>query len=423
LGNSFFKISKIKIKSKNDNIQLTLNRFIESEEFFYTLNRRENIWRKIKDRIIASIYLGLLNRMPDDEGRATYFQALKKWDDLTTIISNISSGRGHWEKLIGEKSQEIFNEVCEHLLQRKLTLHEIEQAAVRFTNDSTLGNILEAAIRQYYKEEPQIKRRVSPIKKLNQKRIIFLHAEKTGGTTIQSMLSRSLPKNEILCEHDDTIYWRTHADINQYRVLCGHYSHDTTRLLNQGENLLITMVREPGRRILSLYNFWRSHHESHPNYTIYHEIAWQKDFGEFLNDERIHSCRHVWNNMAWYIAGEEVWNEWRSMNYLKEKEQSNFLETTIKPFLEKRMAAFSVVGIQEQFAESVAKIYQLLELEQPSTIPRENSFEENTSKTPNFRKEVMQIKEINLHEKMQIDKLTRIDNIIYQIAQKNFKKK
>jgi hypothetical protein len=406
--------------SPHSRIQLTLKKFIESEEFYYTLNKKSKIWSKIKNKLLTSIYLGLVGRIPDETGQEVYSEKLKEWDDLSLVISSIASGKGHRDKLISESGNEIFTDLSEQLLKRKLQSNEIEQAIISIGKLSSLRDLSKYAILKYTQEEAQIKRRHSPSKTINPTRVVFLHAEKTGGTSIQSMLAKSLPEKEIFCEHDDTVYWRTPSEINQYRVLCGHFNYDTTKLLTPGKNHLVTMVRDPSQRILSLYNFWRAHDESHPNHTIYHSIAWQMGFEEFLKDERVVSSRHVWNNMAWYIAGEEKWNEWRKMNTISENEQVTYLEEIVTPFLRKRMEMFSVVGLQEKFSESVKKIYQLLDMQLPPQMLKENSFEGNISRSPHFRKDITPKNNISNNERAVIEKVTRIDNIIYQIAYNNF---
>jgi len=408
-------------KSENES-QLTNYKLIESEEFFYTLNGRSTIWEKVQEKLLYSVYQGLLDRAPDDDGRKAYSQVLNKWEDLSIVISSIASGREHLEKVMKLKAPDIYADFCARLLMRPLTAEEVEQATIQFENKSSFNATLDYVIYKYNLEEAQIKRRISPTKKLKPKRVIFLHAEKTGGTSIQSMLSQSLSADEIFCEHDDTIYWRSPSEINKYRVLCGHFNYDTTQLFTPGDNQLVTMVREPGMRILSLYNFWRAHHETHPNYTIYHSIAWQKGFEEFLKDERIIASRHVWNNIAWYIAGEEVWNEWRTMVNFSEDEQRNYLETIVTPFLQKRMSLFGVIGIQEKFSESVSKIYQLLDKEPPTIMLKENSFEGNVLSASDFRKDLTAQRIINEHEKKAIEQVTKIDDIIYKIALTRFNK-
>lgn len=409
-------------KGASKRLHFTLIEFIESEEFYCSLTKKNKIWSKITNKLITSVYLGLVGRIPDDKGKEVYSEKLKEWDDLSLVISSIALGHGHEKKLISGRSKEIFTGLCEHLLKRKLLPNEIEQSITSIGKLSSFSDLVKIAISKYTQEEAQIKRRNSPSKIINPKRIIFLHAEKTGGTSVQAMLAQSLNIKDIFCEHDDTLYWRTPSEIDQYKVLCGHFNYDTTKLLSTGNNHLVTMVRNPERRILSLYNFWRSHHESHPNHTIYHSKAWQMGFEEFLKDERIVSSRHVWNNMAWYIAGDEKWNEWREMNTLPESQQITYLDEIVTPFLRKRMAMFSVIGIQEKFSESVEKIYQLLDMKSPPHMLKENTFEGNISRYPHFRKDITPKNNISKNERVEIEKITKIDKIIYQVAINNFNK-
>jgi hypothetical protein len=414
----FKNLSNGKVASKR--LHFTLTKFIESEEFYCSLNKNNKIWINIKNKLLTSVYLGLVGRIPHDKEKEVYSEKLKVWDDLSLVISSIALGPGQDNKLSSEISKEIFTEICEHLLKRKLPSNEIEQSIPSIGKLSSFGDLIKVAISKYTQEEAHIKRRNSPSKIINPKRIIFLHAEKTGGTSVQAMLAKSLNRKDIFCEHDDTLYWRTPSEIDQYKVLCGHFNYDTTKLLSTGNNHLVTMVRNPERRILSLYNFWRSHHESHPNHTIYHSIAWQMGLEEFLKDKKIVTSRHVWNNMAWYIAGDKKWNEWREINILPESQQSTYLEEIVTPFLRKRMAMFSVIGIQEKFSESVEKIYQLLNMKSPTHMLKENTFEGNIACYPHFREDITPKNNISNNERIKIEEVTKIDKIIYQIAINKF---
>jgi hypothetical protein len=94
--------------------------------------------------------------------------------------------------------------------------------------------------------------------------VTFLHFERTAGTTLASLLTEKFHPLQIATaplpfegQCSDTVL----AVIDDHKLVWGHYDLPSFRRLN-ARRRIITLLREPTARILSLYYFWRSIHPS-----------------------------------------------------------------------------------------------------------------------------------------------------------------
>lgn len=103
-------------------------------------------------------------------------------------------------------------------------------------------------------------------------RVLFVHFTKTGGTTVHDVVSASLP-NEVVCPiraepagdpRDAEVLTR---DFAPYRFVSGHFSLARAFALQERYGFeLVTLLRDPVARIVSQYNFTKTHSlERHPD--------------------------------------------------------------------------------------------------------------------------------------------------------------
>ena len=84
--------------------------------------------------------------------------------------------------------------------------------------------------------------------------MFFVHIDKTGGLSIIEVLRKYFEPNEI-CAHTPNKAWLP-GDLPGYKLYAGHFTYDF--FTGQGGTKLI-MMRHPVARIVSLYDFYRSH--------------------------------------------------------------------------------------------------------------------------------------------------------------------
>ena len=102
---------------------------------------------------------------------------------------------------------------------------------------------------------------------LNQPRLVFLHIEKCAGTTLHAMLAPHFPGARICPERQDQLGDWTVNELARYSLFSGHFDLACCRSI-PGPLRLLTMLREPQARLLSLYYFWKSH-RPHPQRDLY----------------------------------------------------------------------------------------------------------------------------------------------------------
>ena len=137
--------------------------------------------------------------------------------------------------------------------------------------------------------------------------VIFLHIPKTGGTTLQHILQRYYPRNQICTFKDanrqkqiDNFRRLTMGKREAYRLIQGHLHFGFHRHL-PGDSIYITLLREPVARTLSFYYYAKSH----PDHYLYSFLTNDHvDLKTVLND-RSTLTDEFSNLQTRMIAGEE----------------------------------------------------------------------------------------------------------------------
>ena len=90
-------------------------------------------------------------------------------------------------------------------------------------------------------------------------KLVFLHIEKCGGTTLRTMLEAQFAAHRICPERFNGLADWTANELAGYDVFAGHFDLACCSVIPGHRNAVITMLREPKARLLSLFRFWKSH--------------------------------------------------------------------------------------------------------------------------------------------------------------------
>ncbi len=187
---------------------------------------------------------------------------------------------------------------------------------------------------------------------------VFLHIQKTGGTSIIGGLR---PYYGSLCSHGDC-WGRPSAEFWGPDFVSGHVGYSYFEDLIK-DRYSFTVLRDPVERIISLYYFCRKRDPQ--EYEIY-QRAHTMSFEEFLNagftDKLVKD--YIWNNQTWQLAcGYED---------PKGRCHDDFGEDTLLELAQEHLAAFSRVGTTEALAEDAALIAADLGLKDGVTVKPSN---------------------------------------------------
>jgi hypothetical protein len=89
--------------------------------------------------------------------------------------------------------------------------------------------------------------------------VSFLHVERTGGTSLAASLTAGFHPLQIWAAHRVEDLEQPKANPDDRKLVWGHYDLPTLLRLDPARRI-VTVLREPAARILSLYYFWRSIH-------------------------------------------------------------------------------------------------------------------------------------------------------------------
>lgn len=317
----------------------------------------EELWEEIistgATQILSAAYRGLLGREADPGGLKSYVETLKASKDLARVLCSIVSSREF--------------------------------------------------ARNYYTQ-------VS-----NKPCLVFLHIQKTAGTSIQNHLVECFKRGELYKEHTDSLSRHSPLELLRYEAFAGHFNYDSLKHIPRTKLSIFTFVRDPKNRLVSLYHFWRAHQPWHKSFHPGMEIANTKMMEEFFEDERIRKNPSVWNHMAQMIMGQRLYREWRTaLTSRKGFEASRHLmEETIRPAIIRRLKEFLFVGIQEDFTSSVRMLFSILEKKPPPMVRKDHTLDLLMNSDCNFKKQ-MDRQPLTPRVDAALDGLVELDNIVYE---------
>ncbi len=136
-------------------------------------------------------------------------------------------------------------------------------------------------------------------------RLIFLHIEKTAGTTAHHVLAQHFSDDQICPERFGNVALWDARSFGPYRYFSMHAS---LRMLNPipQPRKVVTFLREPVARLLSHYNFWRSVKDDYAERENLHPVRFVKrlDLKSLLSPQNLGLLPDFWNIYTHRLAGD-----------------------------------------------------------------------------------------------------------------------
>lgn len=250
---------------------------------------------------------------------------------------------------------------------------------------------------------------------LSTPRVVFMHSPKTGGTTLHSLLAGHFQENLICPERFNGIRNYPTGELAKYRLFSGHYDLASCHLI-PGQKRIVTLLRDPVSRLVSLYNFLKAHQPDvvERNNWGLARLAAVLDAEEFFLHPVTRSHPYIENGLTRALAGSLSLDIWPTID---ESAPAVSVADAGERALD-HLSGLAAFGILERYEESVELIFDSLELPQPAAISRKMELSELMNETSNYRSIDI------VHESSQlrsiIEELVHVDLELYQRALKIF---
>ena len=251
-------------------------------------------------------------------------------------------------------------------------------------------------------------RALHPYWSRNRNTVVFIHLQKTGGTTLRSVIESQFAPERI-CPMRFRLYSLAPAELGQYDFFAGHFDLHSLRFIPRDRLVSFTLFREPRARLISFYRF----HKSHPaagEYAnnIYVSLANELSAEEFFEHPEVRLSPDVYNNyllafgqsFAWYIEN----------RYSLPKEDLPLALIEAK----RQICAQHAIGITERFDDSVDVICDALKVARPPKIVATHVTDEFATRDPRFRR----VSQVHMTARLAaaLEELTCYDTELYQFA-------
>jgi hypothetical protein len=202
--------------------------------------------------------------------------------------------------------------------------------------------------------------------------MFFVHIDKAGGLSVIAVLRHHFETSEI-CSHAPNDAWLP-RNLPGYRLYAGHFTYDF--YAGQGGTKLI-MLRHPVGRIVSLYDFYRSHR---PEYLATVQpplpgpaLARSGNLMHFLQTNDPNVIEPSSNTVAHRLLGQRY--------YELMPNEDDMLAESIR-----QLRDFAWIGITELFDPSIRLLCDTFGWKVPVAMPTENSTYEGYSVNPHLER-------------------------------------
>lgn len=264
----------------------------------------------------------------------------------------------------------------------------------------------------------------SPYQSWGQATLAFIHLPKTGGTTLNSLLSTYFPKQRICPERYGRLHLYSPAQLANYDFFSGHFDYFSTKFIPRRRVRCVSLFRDPSDRLISWYRFFRAHPATNTftdnlNVKLAHELSAE----EFFEHESTLKSPQVNNGyfscFRCPTATDRAFLEYMASADSAEVVTSDHDEGKVKELLARavtRILSLDAIGLTERFEESVELIFSTLGYRIPESIVPENVTDEMG---------VSRVPEIEMTPRLSraLHHLTRYDRVIYNAAKQDFERR
>jgi len=226
------------------------------------------------------------------------------------------------------------------------------------------------------------KRSAFRVADLENTKLVFMHHPKTGGTTLHDIFLGAFAKDEVCPERFNGLRHCTAAELTRYRYFSGHFDLPSLKLI-PGKKIVITMLREPIDRLISLYNFERAHRPEviRENNLELARLANAYTLEEFLLAAEVRAHPAINNSMTRALVDKLDAYRWEHRASVTLSDAEQYASLALH-----QLKSLHSFGIMERYSDSVALIFASLGLEPPQQIERKQVLDVVMETNPGLRR-------------------------------------
>jgi hypothetical protein len=204
-----------------------------------------------------------------------------------------------------------------------------------------------------------------PSLSIERETIVFIHMQKTGGTTLRALLKGQFPADRVCPVRVDKLHLLSVAELGQFDFFAGHFDRSSIRFIPREEIKTVALFREPRARLISFYRFLRSHptrdeFATDPSIRLANELTAE----EFFERPEIRGLPAVYNHYLIALGASFSWFK-RNQGSLSKEDMSRAFDKA-----KRQIRAITAIGITERFDQSVELICKALHIDKrPSIAP------------------------------------------------------
>src|SRR5947207_1247200 len=322
----------------------------------------EQLLEARSEELVLTLYRLTFGRDPGSAILKSYASRLKERGDLSCLLADIGASEEFWQHQVAHRAGDLVRAAYRSLLRREPEDAALTCYAEQLKEHKSLEQLL-GAIGQSQERDTMLRKDGDwphPARSYNETTWVFLHVEKTGGTSLQNMLLQSFGAARVYHEHNDSLHLHCPAQLSMYSVFAGHFNYDSLAFIPRRQLKLFAFVREPMQRLLSLYHFWRSHDPSAPRFHESMKLAQELGIETYYAASEVARSRSTWNHMTWCVMGDRQWGQWRRLLAGVRGERRVRVIESLRAPIRERLREFAFVGLQENFTGSCRELFRIM---------------------------------------------------------------
>ncbi|SDF37314.1 sulfotransferase family 2 domain-containing protein [Limimaricola pyoseonensis] len=246
-------------------------------------------------------------------------------------------------------------------------------------------------------------------------RVVYLHIPKCGGTTLHALLSAWYGAGVVHPERFNGLHNLSAASMTRYKVFSGHYDYYSTCLI-PGRRRMISFLRDPRERLISLYHFHRAHRPEFVRKNNLGLARWavELDIDAYFAHPDVRAHAGVDNSIARHFSDvPQVPHAWQGGSDARRPGIVEMRDQALR-----NLEKFDFIGFMDDYDASVARLARVLGQPPVDRIERKQTLEGLMQNDPGMRRIEKQVPSEDTLARM--EELVVHDRTVFEAARARF---